>query len=178
MTPKKTAKKTASKRSPSARKKRTDRTSVQLPEDRLYPDLKPEHETAARLVADGHSMETVGKAIGVGKSTIHDWLKIPAVNEAFETERELRMREVRQSFAGTIDAAGRALRHQLERGSTKAGTALHGRLALAVLKESGYLPKSKEKESEDRKKSAMLQEFLSDLGALADDGMSDGDEDQ
>lgn len=89
----KNAKKKASKRVPS-RKNRTDRTSVQLPEDRLYPDLKPEHETAARLIAGGHSMETVGKAIGVGKSTIHDWLKIPAVHEAFETERELRMREV------------------------------------------------------------------------------------
>lgn len=173
-----TTKKKAAKRSPSARKKRTDRTSVQLPDDRLYPDLKPEHETAARLIADGHSMEVVGKAIGVGKSTVHDWLKIPAVNAAFETERELRMREVRQSFAGTVDAAGRALRHQLERGSTKAGTALHGRLALAVLKESGYLPKSKEKEAEDRKRAAMLQEFLADLGALEDDGISDGTEDQ
>lgn len=174
----KTAKKKAIKRSSPSGKKRTNRTGIKTPVDRLYPDLAPEHETAARLLADGHSMEAIGAAIGVGKSTIHRWLQDPAVSEAFETERELRMREIRTSFAGTIDAAGRALRHQLERGSTKAGTALHGRLALAVLKESGYLPKSKEKESEDRKKAAMLQEFLSDLGALADDGMSDGDEDQ
>jgi hypothetical protein len=135
--------------------------------ERRYPELTPEDETLVLLISQGYGYREAGAAVGVTHVTVHRHMQKEEAARALLAERERLMAAIRAAYPQNVANAFETLFRFFDPNSPiRAGDPQKGKLALAFLKETGYLITTDEKREQDRKKQQMQQMFLAEMQEL------------
>lgn len=136
--------------------------------ERLYPEITALQEIAVLAYSRGESIYDISKTVNRGKSTVWDWLQEKRVKEALEKEREKVYSEAKAKTPVIVDATYKALLIKAQHGLFKFSEGVQ------FLEKSGYLHTTQDKEEQNRKKAALVEQLLGEL----QDIVSDPDEEE
>jgi hypothetical protein len=119
------------------RKEAPNKTEQIRTDERFYPKLTIEQEKVIIMLSSGRTVADAGLSVGVGRTTIYDWMRKPAFQKAWKEEETRVLADLRKLVPPINFEAYQAIQSFLrDKRSSKAEKA---RIAERYLKDSGFL---------------------------------------